>query len=390
MSASQSAFRRLCVAVDVESYSKRSRDEQLDVQNRLLWAMAQGCRVARVNPARCDRQDSGDGQILILPVGVDESAVLHGFVHGLLAALDRVNHPAGPAGRIRLKVAIGQGAVQVGATGFVAPAVVTVCRLRDSGELRSALAARKASDAAFIVTADLYRDLFAEGYGGLQAGDFRAVHVSRPDKGFAEDAWIQVPGALPRLGTVPAYPDASQLKRRQRSGAGLVPDLTAAAGLAWALYAGSKRDSALPGDPAASRHGPGQHVSPGTGQPASYGISQHPLPGDRAAQHGPAHDTQVFSVPGHDTEIASAPDRITPGVYADYYTETGYFITEEVEDHAGGREISWQEREYHDFGFDLTQDAGEHDAAGDDETHDASHYETDAPSADFTDHFGHP
>jgi hypothetical protein len=87
---------RLCVAVDVESFARHTRQEQVDVQNRLLWTMTQACRAAGVDPARCDRQDSGDGQILILPAVVDEHAALGRVVLGLESALYQVNHPAGP------------------------------------------------------------------------------------------------------------------------------------------------------------------------------------------------------------------------------------------------------------------------------------------------------
>jgi hypothetical protein len=200
--------------------------------------MVQACRAASVAPAACDRQDSGDGQILLLPAGVDESTVLPGVVLGLLTALHRVNHPVGEGGRIRLRVSMGQGAVQVGATGFVAPAVVTVCRLLDSDELRSALSAGPASDAAFIVTADLYQDMFAQGYGGLPARDFHSVHISRPAKGFSADAWIQVPGPQRLLPQIPGYPHATatELRRRQSSRGGALTGLGGAAALAWVVF----------------------------------------------------------------------------------------------------------------------------------------------------------
>ena len=263
--ASQSAIRRLCLAVDVESYSGRSRSEQLDVQNRLLWTMVQACHSANVNPAACGRQDSGDGQLLLLPGGADESKVLPGIILGLLTALHRVNHPAGTGGRIRLRVSVGQGAIQMGATGFVAPAVVTVCRLLDSDELRSALSASPAGDAAFAVTADLYHDMFAHGYGGLPPQGFRPVHISRPAKGFSADAWIQVPGALPLLAKVPRYPGAlaAELGRRQRSGRVTLAAVGGSSALAWAVFAGGHRDHATHGSPLDYHREPDGPLDPG-------------------------------------------------------------------------------------------------------------------------------
>src|SRR5262245_23682474 len=74
------ARRRLCFAVDIESFSGRIQPQQLDLMRRLLWIMTVACENAGVSASRCERQDSGDGQILVLPPGVDESTVLPGFV----------------------------------------------------------------------------------------------------------------------------------------------------------------------------------------------------------------------------------------------------------------------------------------------------------------------
>jgi hypothetical protein len=223
------AIRRLCVAVDIESYSSRSTPDQIDLQNRLLWALVQACHVAGVSPARCDRQPSGDGMILILPPGVDERRVLTGMVLGLLSALFRVNEDPGPGGRMRLRVSLGQGSIQVGATGYASQAVIVVARLLDCTELRQALKDNQAADAAIIVTPDLYEDLFSQGYGGLPEGGFREVQVSIPAKNFSHTGWIQVPGNLPRVLEVPPYrenPDLTEL-------------VAAAGGLAWAALAGA-------------------------------------------------------------------------------------------------------------------------------------------------------
>jgi hypothetical protein len=120
-SAVPAAIRRLCVAVDIVSYSRRTRPEQIDAQNRLLWTMAQGCQAAGISPARCDREDSGDGQILVLPAAVDEAKVIPGLVKGLLTALYLVNHPEGLSRRIRLRMALGQGAVTRTSCGTRSP-----------------------------------------------------------------------------------------------------------------------------------------------------------------------------------------------------------------------------------------------------------------------------
>ena len=289
------AIRRLCLAADVESYSRRPRPEQLDIQNRLLWTMVQACRAAGVKPARCDRQDSGDGQILILPPGIDESTVLPNIVLGLLTALHRVNNPAGSGGRIRLRLSIGQGAIQVGATGFVAPAVVTVSRLVNSDELRAALAANPADDAAFVVMEDLYHDMFTHGYGGLPVQGFSPVCVSQPAKGFTADAWIQVPGPLPVIETVPAYSD-TELQRRQQPGAGTLMDIRRCRGHGMGglrrapVRAGRfhRTRGPRPGRPGPRHHGP-RHHGPRHHGPRHHGPRHHGPRHHGPRHHGPRH-----------------------------------------------------------------------------------------------------
>jgi hypothetical protein len=303
------------VAVDIESYSSRSTPDQIDLQNRLLWALVQACHVAGVKPARCDRQPSGDGMILILPPGVDERRALTGMVLGLLSALVRVNEDPGPGGRMRLRVSLGQGSIQVGATGYASQAVIVVARLLDSTELRQALKDHQAADAAVIVTPDLYDDLFSQGYGGLPASGFREVHVNIPAKNFSRTGWIQVAGNPPRVPGVPPYQENPGLAERQRklaTGTGLV---AAAGGLAWAALAGA----GAPGTPAGgveailtsmASHGgflpeallpsglhPGGRPDSG-GHDARHDEHGHGLGHDDPPHHGPGDETAHDTSPG--------------------------------------------------------------------------------------------
>jgi hypothetical protein len=308
------AICRLCVAVDIESYSSRSTPDQIDLQNRLLWALVQACHVAGVNPARCDRQRSGDGMILILPPGVDERRVLTGMVLGLLSALFRVNEDPGPGGRMRLRVSLGQGSIQVGATGYASQAVVVVARLLDCTELRQALKANQAADAAVIVTPDLYEDLFSQGYGGLPAGVFREVHVSIPAKNFSHTGWIQVPGNPPRVLEVPPYQENPDLTERQRNlatGTGLV---AAAGGLAWAALAGAGAPRTPAGGVEAILTGMASHSEflPEALLPPGLRPGGGPDSGGHDARqdghgHGLGHDDAPHDGPGHEAGHGTSP-----------------------------------------------------------------------------------
>ncbi|GGM14685.1 hypothetical protein ACFFX1_04360 [Dactylosporangium sucinum] len=186
--------RRVTLVVDVEAYTVRDNRAQVELQQTLLWTLERACTRAGVGVGRCLRQDRGDGQLLILPAGIDESRQLPLLLRGARAALHRANQAPGIAGRMRLRAALSQGIVHRAATGFVGRSVVLACRLLDSAVLHEALDDHEDTDLAVIVSDDLYSDVFAHGYGDTTADDFRRVDVTMPAKRFAAPAWVHVPG----------------------------------------------------------------------------------------------------------------------------------------------------------------------------------------------------
>ncbi|MFE5679289.1 hypothetical protein ACFQ7B_41865 [Streptomyces erythrochromogenes] len=192
--------RRLCLIVDVEKYSGRSHRAQMRVQDGVAHALDYACERGGVRRQGCALQDRGDGQLLLLPAGVDEAKAVPGLVQGLRDVLPVLNARAAADEQIRLRAALAQGSVQRAPLGFVAWSVELASRLLDSAELRTALAEAADSDMALIVSADLYSDTFATGAGGLTGSAFRPVRVDIPEKRFSSEAWISV---LPRGRTAP-------------------------------------------------------------------------------------------------------------------------------------------------------------------------------------------
>ncbi len=70
--------RRLCLVVDVERYSGRSYDAQAKVQDGVALALDQACANAGLRWRDCERQDRGDGQLLLLPPEIDEDRAVPG------------------------------------------------------------------------------------------------------------------------------------------------------------------------------------------------------------------------------------------------------------------------------------------------------------------------
>ncbi|MFE0729577.1 hypothetical protein ACFW2X_15255 [Streptomyces antibioticus] len=210
--------RRLCLVVDVERYSGRSYDAQAKVQDGVALALDQACTNAGLRRRDCERQDRGDGQLLLLPPEIDEDRAVPGLILGLRDMLPLLNARVPEEHVIRLRVALAQGAVRPAKLGFVAWSVELASRLLDSAALRKELAVAQGSDMALIVPDDLYHDVFERGAGGLPPDTLRKVRVEIKAKKFAADAWL---GALPRGRTAPlgfpVVPAGAPLDRPRRT-----------------------------------------------------------------------------------------------------------------------------------------------------------------------------
>jgi hypothetical protein len=186
-------IRRLCIAVDLERYSRRSDPGQLHAQRELLWVLESACQRAGLDRQDWDTQPQGDGEVALLPPGVDETRVIPDLIHELKIALRQRNRHLNAKARLRLRVAVHQGITHRSANGYSGTAIVMVCRLLNAQALREVLEHHPADDFALIVSDNLYDDLIRHEYRDLQMASFRKVTVRHQGKGFAAPAWIHVP-----------------------------------------------------------------------------------------------------------------------------------------------------------------------------------------------------
>src|SRR6266705_2184689 len=103
------AFRFL-VAVDVAGFSQRYAAEQARAQDDLEMTMAQAAASAGLERERWYRQPSGDGELAVLPQGVDGLSLVADYPRELAAGVANINR-ANRAPRLRLRLAIHHGAV---------------------------------------------------------------------------------------------------------------------------------------------------------------------------------------------------------------------------------------------------------------------------------------
>ncbi|MDG6100898.1 hypothetical protein Daura_01810 [Dactylosporangium aurantiacum] len=184
--------RCVLVAVDMERYSPRDNLRQYQAQHLFREVMAEAVAGIGLDRDSWTTQQSGDGELAILPADASELTVVADFVPALDRVLRERNRNLLPEAKVRLRVAIHQGLVHLtGANGFPGEAVVEVSRLLDADPLRRALTTFPRASVALIVSRSIFQDVVRHGYRGLRPERFRQVRVAV--KQLTMDAWICVP-----------------------------------------------------------------------------------------------------------------------------------------------------------------------------------------------------
>lgn len=184
---------RLCLAADIEHYSRFRNPEAMRAQERFVDLFRRVRAYAGIEDATIDTESAGDSQFAILSAGTDEATVIPKLIEGLSVALREVNTDLSEHARLRIRVALHRGLTSPGVNGWVGTPVIGVHRLLDSVPARTALARARRADYVLVVAEPVYRDVIQHGYGGLDPDDFEAADVEIPEKGFAEHAFLYTP-----------------------------------------------------------------------------------------------------------------------------------------------------------------------------------------------------
>jgi hypothetical protein len=167
---------RFLVAVDVEGFSQRSAAEQARAQDDLESAMTNAAANAGLDRARWYRQPRGDGEIAVLPQGVNGLSLAAEYPRKLASRVADVNLAnVGP--RLRVRLAIHHGAVAPGRLGPVGTALIAISRLVDADVVRQQLRQRRNIDIALIVSATVYDEVIQSRLHDLDPEAFRRVII---------------------------------------------------------------------------------------------------------------------------------------------------------------------------------------------------------------------
>jgi hypothetical protein len=195
--APDSAAVRLCMAADVVGYSRRPNDETERLQRDLVDVLGAARRAAAIADSAVRPQPQGDGQFTVLPVGLDESAVIPALLHELATGLARRDATVPATQRMRLRVALHRGLVKEGSNGWVGNAAIAVHRILDSPPLRAAVQDNPAASYVLGVPEMLFRDVIAPAVRSPSADDFREMVVDLPTKNYIERGWFYVGPEFP-------------------------------------------------------------------------------------------------------------------------------------------------------------------------------------------------
>lgn len=170
------AFRFL-VAIDVAGFSQRHAAGQARVQDDLDHAMTQAAANAGLDRERWYRQPRGDGELAVLPEGVDGLSLVADYPRELASSVATVNRTGKGGLPLRVRMAIHHGAVTPGTFGPVGAAPVAISRLVDAEIVRQQLRQRSDLDIALIVSATVYDEVIQSRLRDLNPEVFRRTTI---------------------------------------------------------------------------------------------------------------------------------------------------------------------------------------------------------------------
>jgi hypothetical protein len=182
--------RSLCLAVDMQSYSKRLGGEQEAVQRDLVRIVETAAIATRLPLDQWRVQQQGDGMLVLAPLDDVEPRYLDTFIRHLDTELGRHNRRLVAEAELRLRVALHHGVAYPAANGFAGDAAILVCRLLDASVCRDVLA-DSGGNLVLIVSDEVYRDTVLPEHTLLRPGSFTRVDID--ENKLHATGWVWLP-----------------------------------------------------------------------------------------------------------------------------------------------------------------------------------------------------
>ncbi|TQS43154.1 CATRA conflict system CASPASE/TPR repeat-associated protein [Cryptosporangium phraense] len=177
---------RMGFGIDVVGYSTRPTPRQVEIQRRIATLVEQVVSDLGVPLGATDRQDAGDGMMVVLPAGIEVPTALPRLLLGWRSRLaaDNDQHED----RLRMRLAVSMGGFSRAAIGYAGGTIIEIGRLLDSDELRSALAEDESLELAALLSDPLYQQVVGERFDGLQPEEFEHAEIQK--KQYRRAAWL--------------------------------------------------------------------------------------------------------------------------------------------------------------------------------------------------------
>jgi hypothetical protein len=180
------------LAADASGYGRGDDRRQSEIHHDLPRLMSRAAAGAGLNRSQWHIQPKGDEELAVYPMDGSEPRLVDDFVRHLVWELREYNSVRVPALRLRLRLAVDHGPVELAPNGFAGATVVAVSRLLGSEHLYEALRAHEQADLVVLLSDHVYRSTVGSGHTTLTPADFRKVGVRV--KEYEADAWLRVPG----------------------------------------------------------------------------------------------------------------------------------------------------------------------------------------------------
>jgi hypothetical protein len=184
-----------CIAVDAQAYGRNNDRRQSEIQHDLPRLLSRAAEGVGLNRSQWRIQPKGDEELAVYPMDGTEPRLVDDFVRHLVWELEEYNRSRVPAARLRLRLAVDHGPVELAPNGFAGATVVSVSRLLSSSHLYDALREHEQADLVVLLSDHVYRSTVGSGHTTLSPADFREVAVQV--KEYQSVGWLRVP---PRSG----------------------------------------------------------------------------------------------------------------------------------------------------------------------------------------------
>lgn len=187
---------RFVVGVDVEKFSSRNANQQLVIQRELDRMLTEAALAAGLDRSAWERRAEGDGEVAVLPADVDLPLIVRRFVLELDSLLTDHNEHHQANTRIRLRVAMHLDSLTMGRLGYAGEGLTVLSRLLDSQPVRATLQGTGEANLVQIISEDVFNRAVRPEVQGIKERQFTQVLVDLPAKGFRQNAYLYVPGAV--------------------------------------------------------------------------------------------------------------------------------------------------------------------------------------------------